>query len=56
MKPRPFDYLRPDTVEEAVGLLAEYGDDACILAGGQSSLPEIGNGDGVVTDAIRMCG
>jgi len=39
MKPRPFDYIRPDTVEEAVELLAEYGDDARILAGGQSLLP-----------------
>ncbi len=36
MKPRPFDYARPDTAEEAVALLAEYGDDARILAGGQS--------------------
>jgi 2-furoyl-CoA dehydrogenase FAD binding subunit len=36
MKPRPFDYVRPETVEEAVSLLAEYGDDARILAGGQS--------------------
>jgi len=36
MKPRPFDYARPDTVEETVALLAEHGDDARILAGGQS--------------------
>jgi 2-furoyl-CoA dehydrogenase FAD binding subunit len=36
MKPRPFDYARPDTVEEATALLADYGDDARILAGGQS--------------------
>ena len=36
MKPRPFDYARPDTVEEVLSLLAEYGDDARILAGGQS--------------------
>src|ERR1700689_4011854 len=36
MKPRPFDYVRPDTVEEVLALLAEYGDDARILAGGQS--------------------
>ncbi len=36
MKPRPFDYLRPDTVEEAVARSAEYGDDARVLAGGQS--------------------
>ena len=39
MKPRPFDYLRPDTVEEALAALAEYGDDARILAGGQSLVP-----------------
>jgi 2-furoyl-CoA dehydrogenase FAD binding subunit len=39
MKPRPFDYLRPDTVEETVTLLAEYGEGARVLAGGQSLLP-----------------
>ena len=36
MKPRPFDYVRPDTIDEAVALLAEHGDEARILAGGQS--------------------
>lgn len=39
MKPRPFDYARPDTIDEAVALLAEHGDDARVLAGGQSLLP-----------------
>lgn len=39
MKPRPFDYARPQGVEEALALLAEYGDDARILAGGQSLVP-----------------
>ncbi len=39
MKPRPFDYIRPDGVEEVIALLAEYGEDARILAGGQSLLP-----------------
>jgi 2-furoyl-CoA dehydrogenase FAD binding subunit len=39
MKPRPFDYLRPDTVEEALAALAEFGDDARVLAGGQSLVP-----------------
>ncbi len=39
MKPRPFDYVRPDTVEEVLELLAEYGDDARVLAGGQSLIP-----------------
>lgn len=39
MKPRPFDYARPDTVDEVLALLAEYGDDARLLAGGQSLIP-----------------
>ena len=39
MKPRPFDYARPETVDEAMALLAEYGDDARVLAGGQSLVP-----------------
>jgi 2-furoyl-CoA dehydrogenase FAD binding subunit len=39
MKPRPFDYIRPDTVEEAIALLADYGEDARVLAGGQSLVP-----------------
>jgi aerobic carbon-monoxide dehydrogenase medium subunit len=34
-----FRYHRPATVEEAVGLLAEYGPDAKVLAGGQSLIP-----------------
>jgi 2-furoyl-CoA dehydrogenase FAD binding subunit len=38
MKPRPFDYACPDTVEEAVAILAEHGDEARILAGGQTLL------------------
>jgi 2-furoyl-CoA dehydrogenase FAD binding subunit len=36
MKPRPFDYARPDTVDEALALLVEHGDDARVLAGGQT--------------------
>ena len=36
MKPRPFDYVRPDNVDEAVALLSEHGDAARVLAGGQS--------------------
>jgi 2-furoyl-CoA dehydrogenase FAD binding subunit len=36
MKPHPFDYVRADTVEEAVELLGDHGEDARILAGGQS--------------------
>jgi CO/xanthine dehydrogenase FAD-binding subunit len=39
VKPASFDYHRPGTIEDAVGLLAELGDDAKILAGGQSLVP-----------------
>ncbi len=39
MKPAPFDYHRPETAAEAVGLLAELGDEAKVLAGGQSLIP-----------------
>lgn len=36
MKPQAFDYARPDSAEEAVAMLAQAGEDARILAGGQS--------------------
>ena len=36
MKPAPFDYVRPESAEEAVALLAEHGDGGRVLAGGQS--------------------
>jgi carbon-monoxide dehydrogenase medium subunit len=39
VKPAPFAYHDPDTVEEVLDLLAEHGDDAVVLAGGQSLVP-----------------
>ena len=39
MKPAKFDYYDPATVDEAAALLREYGDDAKVLAGGQSLMP-----------------
>ena len=39
MKPPAFSYSRPDTLDEALRLLAEFGPDAKVLAGGQSLLP-----------------
>ncbi len=36
MKPAPFDYAQPETVEEALSALAQYGEDIRVLAGGQS--------------------
>ena len=39
MIPSKFDYVAPSTVEEALTALAQGGDDAKIIAGGQSLLP-----------------
>jgi len=39
MKPAPFDYHAPRSVAEAIELLAAHGDDARVLAGGQSLVP-----------------
>ena len=39
MKLPPFDYEAPRTVSEAVELLGKYGDEASVLAGGQSLIP-----------------
>jgi carbon-monoxide dehydrogenase medium subunit len=39
MIPSAFDYARPSTVDEAVRVLAEAGEDAKLLAGGQSLIP-----------------
>jgi aerobic carbon-monoxide dehydrogenase medium subunit len=39
MIPPKFDYVRPESVAEAVAALAEYGEDAKVLAGGQSLIP-----------------
>jgi carbon-monoxide dehydrogenase medium subunit len=39
MYPARFDYHRPETLDEALALLAEHGDEAKILAGGASLIP-----------------
>lgn len=39
MKNPPFAYARPSTLDEALALLDQHGDDAKVLAGGQSLLP-----------------
>ena len=39
MKPAPFEYQAPATLEAALDLLARHGGDAKILAGGQSLVP-----------------
>ena len=39
MIPAEFDYVRPETLNEALDLLATHGDDAKVLAGGHSLIP-----------------
>ena len=39
MLPSRFEYHRPDNLDEALALLAEYGEEAKVLAGGMSLIP-----------------
>jgi aerobic carbon-monoxide dehydrogenase medium subunit len=39
LKPPPFRYTRPTTTDEVLEILAEHGDEAKVLAGGQSLVP-----------------
>jgi len=39
VKPAPFEYHAPENVSEAAGLLRDFGDEAKVLAGGQSLVP-----------------
>lgn len=59
MIPAAFDYVAPDSLEAALDALAEHGDDAKILAGGQSLLPVLRmrlNAPEVVIDLGRIEG
>src|SRR5688572_24293220 len=39
MYPVNFEYLKPSGIDEAIALLRQHGDDAKLLAGGQSLVP-----------------
>ena len=39
MKHAPFRYTKPDSIDEVVSLIRDHGDDAMVLAGGQSLMP-----------------
>ena len=57
MKPAPFRYVAPTSVEEALGALAEYGYDAKLLAGGQSLIPTMNfrlSQPGILIDLNRI--
>jgi carbon-monoxide dehydrogenase medium subunit len=52
--PSPFDYLRPRTVEETVQYLDEAGEDAALLAGGQSLVPALRCRDAVPAVVVDL--
>jgi carbon-monoxide dehydrogenase medium subunit len=55
--PAQFDYVAPSTVEEALSALAEAGEDAKVIAGGQSLLPVLRmrlNAPSVLVDLGRI--
>src|SRR2546428_5778395 len=57
MKPVAFRYERPESVEEAVALLAQHGDEAKVLAGGQSLVPMLNmrlSRPSVIVDVNRL--
>ena len=59
MKPAPFDYARPGSLEEALDVLAGHGDEAKVLAGGQSLVPLLNMRfarPGVLVDVNRIPG
>ena len=50
MKPAPFDYVRAETLDEALAVLASEGSDAQIMAGGQSLMAK----PKVLVDIMRL--
>jgi carbon-monoxide dehydrogenase medium subunit len=57
VRPAPFEYFAPRTVEDALDLLARHGGDAKLLAGGQSLVPMMNMRlvrPGVVVDLNRI--
>ena len=59
MKPAPFAYVRPESLEDAIGVLEEHGEDARILAGGQSLMATLNmrlSAPEVLVDIGRVAG
>ncbi|HEU0337175.1 MAG TPA: FAD binding domain-containing protein [Gaiellaceae bacterium] len=59
MKPPPFEYVAPRSLDEAVAALAEHGDEAKVMAGGQSLVPLLAfrlARPSVVVDVNRVAG
>ena len=59
MKPAPFDYLVPETLTAVLAALTQHGDEAKLLAGGQSLIPAMNfrlARPGVLVDINRLEG
>jgi carbon-monoxide dehydrogenase medium subunit len=57
MKPAPFDYVAPESIDDALAILAEAGGGATILAGGQTLMPLLNlrmNQPFVIVDVNRI--
>jgi carbon-monoxide dehydrogenase medium subunit len=51
---KPFEYLRPSTLDEAIELLARHGEQARILAGGTALLLDMEHGEIALTHLISL--
>jgi carbon-monoxide dehydrogenase medium subunit len=59
MKPHPFDYYAPATIDQVIELLKQHGQDARVLAGGQSLVPMLNfrlSAPSVMIDLNRVAG
>ena len=55
MKPSPFDYVKPVSLDEALSLLSDSGGEVAVLAGGQSLMPTLNmQRIGQLEDVIRV--
>ncbi len=54
MYPAPFNYHRPDNLQAAIGLLSRFGDEASVMAGGQSLIPMLKMRIGDVAEVIDI--
>ena len=56
MKPAPFEYVKAQSLEEVFDLLERHGDDARLLAGGQSLLPTLNMRLSAPAILVDICG
>lgn len=54
MYPAPFNYHRPESLQATIGLLSRFGDEASVMAGGQSLIPMLKMRIGNVAELIDI--